>query len=421
VSIGGPPTASFGPQLRTPRVMRALFTITLFELFLGGGGRLTAVGPVSLRMVLFAACLYATLLAILFPRRRSDGVLFAMLLVLVYLLIHVGGIVVGSFNGGELPQMLSEFQQSLYWLAAPFFAFMIQSEQDAERCARIVQIAGVALASLYIAILMGLLSGLIHLGLVKDILGLTGEAVFRSGEFFIYKGFLYLGISIIFFVAIRGKFWAALVALVAVAMVLTFTRGLILSTAVSLLVMLCMQGRWRTAAPALVLLAAAAFVVWIYLPSIDTNVSASHEQSSSQRYEDMNYMLYHVEANTLLIGEGYGSLINDRSNIENTFLWAWWKLGAPGLLFWLFPLVLCVYYYSKLPNRRSNSVGNAYFFGTILVYVQTNTNPFLNNPIGLSYVLLAMFSLRRLSRSPPNAATIGRGTPAGLEWSGLHK
>ena len=48
-------------------MMRALFTISLLELFIGGGGRLTAVGPVSLRMVLFAACLCATLVATIIP------------------------------------------------------------------------------------------------------------------------------------------------------------------------------------------------------------------------------------------------------------------------------------------------------------------------------------------------------------------
>jgi hypothetical protein len=396
-------------------MMRALFAITLFELFVGGGGRLTAVGPVSLRMALFATCLCATGVAILFPRRRSDGVLFAMVLVLVYLLIHVGGLVVGAIYGGDVAEMLGEFQQSLYWLGAPFFALMIQSEQDVERCARIVQIAGVTLACIYLSILIGLFSGVIHLGLLKFVIGDTGEVIFRSGEFFVYKGFLYLGMSIVFFVAIRGRFWVFAVALVGAAMVLTFTRGSILSTAVAVILMLCVQGRWRAAVPALILAASAAFLVWFYLPSMDTTVLASHELSTNQRLEDMNYMLYHVDANTLLIGEGYGSLINDRYMIENTFLWVLWKLGTSGLLFWLFPLSLCIYYYSKVPDRRANSLANAYLFGTILVYVQTSTNPFLNNPIGLSFVMLAMFSLRRLSRPPETHATTRRVDAAGPE------
>jgi hypothetical protein len=379
-------------------MMRALFTISLLELFIGGGGRLTAVGPVSLRMLLFAACLCATAVALLFPRRRSDGVLLAMFLVLIYLLIHVAGWVVGAIYSSDGKEILTEFQQSLYWLAAPFFALMIQSEQDVLRYARVVQMAGVLLASMYLAILLGLLTGVIHLSLVRSLIAPSGEVVFRSGEFFIYKGFIYLGISIVFFVALRGKYWTLLAVWVAFAMVFTFTRGFLISAAAAMLLMLCFQGRWRAAAPALFLVACGAFVIWVYLPSLDTKILGNYDASTNERLQDLAYMVDHVSLKTLLIGEGFGSMINDRYLIENTFLWALWKLGIAGLLFWMLPMALCIYYYSKIPDRRTNSLANAYFFGTVLVYLQTMVNPYVNNPIGLSFVLLAIFSLRRLSR-----------------------
>jgi hypothetical protein len=335
--------------------------------------------------------------------------------VLIYLLVHVAGLVVGAINGGDASQMLTEFQQSLYWLAAPFFALMLQSEQDVQRAAGVVQIAGVTMACIYLGILLALVSGAVPLGLVKAIILGSGEVTFRSGEFFTYKGFLYLGISIVFFVALRGKFWIPLATLVACAMVLTFTRGFLISTAAAVLLMLCVQGRWRAAAPVFVLTASAAFLVWIYLPSLDTSFLGKHDSSTNQRLADMIYMFYHATANTFLFGEGYGSLINNRFGIENTFLWALWKLGTMGLLFWMLPLSLCVYYYTKIPNRGSNRLANAYLFGTVLVYIQTATNPFLNNPIGLSFAMLAVFSLRRLSRPARTFAVtdnvLGTATP----------
>jgi hypothetical protein len=388
-------------------MMRTLFTLALFELFIGGGGRLTAVGPVSLRMILFAVILGVSVLAILFPRRRADGVLLAMLLVIIYLLVHVGGLVVGSINSGRLSQMFTEFQQSLYWLAAPFFALMIQSEQDVSRCATIVKIAGAFLACAYLGILLGLLTGILPLGLLKAIISASGEVVFRSGEFFIYKGFLYLGISIVFFVAMRSRHWALLATLVAIALAFTFTRGYLISTAGAVLLMLCVQGRWRTAIPAICLIAAAAFLLWFYLPSLDQKVLEAHESSTNARIDDMYYIMHHATAGTLLFGEGFGSLINDRYQIENTFLMVLWKLGVPGLLFWLSPLALCVYHYAKIPNRRWSPLANAYLFGTVLVYLQTATNPYLNNPIGLSYVILSIFSLRALHRQAIKKVTAG--------------
>jgi hypothetical protein len=394
-------------------MMRTLFTISLLELFIGGGGRLTAIGPVSLRMALFAACLCATAVAMLFPRRRSDGVLLAMLLVLIYLLVHVAALIVGAVYSGDGSEIFTEFQQSLYWLAAPFFALMIQSEQDVLRYARVVQIAGVVLACLYLLVLVGLITTLLPLHLVRAIIGPSGEVSFRSGEFFIYKGFVYLGISIVFFVALRGRYWVPIATVVAFAMVFTFTRGFLISTAASVLLMLCFQERWRAAVPALFLVVCAAFVVWVYLPSLDTRVLDNYDASTNARLQDLWYMIDHVTLKTLLIGEGFGSMINDRYLVENTFLWALWKLGVAGLIFWVFPLVLCVYYYSKIPDRRTSPLANAYFFGTVLVYLQTMINPYVNNPIGLSFVLLSMFSLRILSRRMRH--TVTRIVPAGSE------
>jgi hypothetical protein len=379
-------------------MMRALFTISLVELFMGGGGRLIAAGPVSLRMVLFALCLCATLVAFLFPRRRSEGVLLAMGLILVYLIIHVGALLVGAIYSGDTSKMFIEFQQSLYWLAAPFFALMVQSEEDVRKGARLVLYCGTALALIYICILIGLLTGIIHLVLLRNLLGETGEFQFRSGEFFIYKGFLYLGIAIVFLVALRVRFWIPLLLLVSAALILTFTRGFLVSTSVAVLLMLFAQRRWRAAVPALILVATGVFVVWIYLPSTDDTVGGHYETSSNQRLEDMGYIASNISPKTFLVGEGYASLINNRYAIENTFLWALWKLGTVGVLFWLLPIALCLHYYLKIPNRESNEIASAFLFGVVLVYVQTGTNPFLNNPIGLSYTLLAMFSLRLLSR-----------------------
>jgi hypothetical protein len=378
--------------------MRLLFSISLLELFIGGGGRLTHVGPVSLRMVLFVLCLGATAVAIMFPRRRSDGLMLAISLVLVYLIIHVGAVLVGAISSGDTPKILAEFQQSLYWLAAPFLALMLQTEADVEKTARLVIISGLILAFGYLGIVLGLITGMVGVSLVKNLLTSSGEVQFRSGEFFIYKGFLYLGISAVFLVAYRRRFWITLVIIVGIAMVLTFTRGFLLSGGIAIFGLLCAQKRWRTALPALFLMVAAGLFLWVYVPSTDDTAGGRYEASTAQRLQDMQYMLDHVTAKTLITGEGYASLIDNRYQIENSFLWAIWKLGVVGLIFWLLPFVLCLIFYLRIPDRRMNPTANAYLFGVVLVYVQTNMNPFLNNPIGLSFVLVALFSLRTLAR-----------------------
>jgi hypothetical protein len=101
-----------------------------------------------------------------------------------------------------------------------------------------------------------------------------------------------------------------------------------------------------------------------------------------------------------LIGDGFGSYINDRLNIENTYLWVLWKTGILGLIFWLMPFVLSTFYYQQIRfGRHDYELASALYYSLVLVYIQTATNPFLNNPIGLSFVLIALFSLRTLAKT----------------------
>jgi hypothetical protein len=379
-------------------IIDALFVLTVFELFVGGGGRLLEVGPVTVRMILFGTCLLASLAIITLKLRKTDGVKLALFLVLSYLLLHVFGLIVGAFNGADPSDMLSEFQQSLYWLAAPFFALVLQSPAMVNRAALVVRVAGFVLAAGYIGVLGLLAVGKLSILQVLPILTNSGEVIVRGDSFLFYKGFLYLGIAIIFFVAMRGRFWKTLTIFVAVALVLTLTRGFLLSVSIAIVLMLAAQGRKIVAASALAVAAVGAFVVFIYVPSLNEKISDSQAGSISQRQQDFVEIVGQLELKSLLIGDGYGATVNDRQNIENSFLWAIWKLGFAGLAFWLMPLGLCAYYYLRIPDRRHHPTGNAFFFGAVLVNIQTMTNPYLNNPIGLSYMIVTIFSLRTLAR-----------------------
>jgi hypothetical protein len=182
------------------------------------------------------------------------------------------------------------------------------------------------------------------------------------------------------------------------------------------LLMLLSQGRKATLVAALVLALAGGFVVWQFLPAQSGGgTEARFEQSNNQRIVDTTYIADNVSPVTFLIGEGLGALINDRPSIENTFLSVFWKNGLLGVIFWLSPLMVCTHFFRKVRGAEaSHRLANSYYFGTLLVYVQTMTNPYLNNPIGLSFVMLAMFSLQTLARvgkvaadSPPPLPSAG--------------
>ena len=380
-------------------MINAFFIVMLLELFIGGGGRFIAFGPLTLRMVLFGGCFILFGFSVYLRLRRLEGQRLAFGLVLFYLIVHIFGLIVGAMKGTAPSDMFPEFQHSLYWLAAPFFAMVLQSPVMVQRASIVVRAAGVILALAYFMVLALLAFGKISILEILPLLHDSGEVVVRGDNFLFYKGFLYLGISVVFFVGLRGRFWKSLAGMVWVALVLTLTRGFLLSTSVAVLLMLAAQGRRLAATFALLMVMTAAFVILVYVPSQkDASYSEQRSESTNQRARDFFAIIDNMTPQTFLIGEGFGAEENDRIEIENSFLWAQWKLGVMGPVFWSTPLFLCAYFYLKIPNRRYHRSANAFFFGTVLVYVETLTNPFLNNPIGLSFVLVAIFSLRTLSK-----------------------
>jgi hypothetical protein len=362
-------------------------------------------------MVLFAICLSVAALVGLFRARPGQGQFLALTFVLAYLAVHLPGMLGGLVRGADLQLMFTEWQQSLYWLAAPFFALVLQSQRMVVRTARLVQFAGVMLALVYIFILVAVLAGVVDFVAIYKHLAETGEFVSRGGNFVVYKGFLYLGVAIVFLVAIRPRHWAAWSVLTGIALVMTLTRGFLLSTAVAVLLLLLAQRRTLTFTFGLMLALGAAFLVWVYLPTLTTGLVSGRAASNNQRIEDALFIWEHATAVTLFLGEGFGSLIIDRPLIENTFLWALWKLGLVGMFFWMAPMLVCAYYFARMPRNENYRLACAYFFGTLLVYLQTMTNPYLNNPIGLSFVMMALFALRTLAHPGDGSKTSAAAAP----------
>lgn len=393
-------------------MIKMLFTITLLELFLGGGGRLLQIGPGTLRMLLFAPCVLIGMGALLAQKRITDGQMLAVGLVAAYLLVQLPGLVNGTLHAADPIDMLTELQQSLYWLAAPFFALVLQSEAMVRRSAALVEFAGVALAVIYLGILIGSALGYIDFAALYARLSNSGEFVGRGEDLFFYKGFLYLGIATVFLVALPGRHRILLLGVVGAALVMTLTRGFLLATAAAVLVMLVAQGRWRSAGVGVALAVVAVLVVWVYLPS--DAIVESRSISNSQRIDDAVYMADHISAGTFLFGEGFGSMINDRPVIENTFLWVFWNLGTAGLVFWLAPLALCTRYFLAIARSAATyRLACGFYFGVVVVYIETMSNPFLNNPIGLSFVMIALFSLRTIAAGCRVPASVAAGAGAG--------
>ena len=72
------------------------------------------------------------------------------------------------------------------------------------------------------------------------------------------------------------------------------------------------------------------------------------------------------------------------------------------------PFSLCTFYFLKIRNLERDRFADAYYFGVIFIYIQTNFNPYINNPIGLSYVIISVFALRTIYLSKKMPADVHR-------------
>ncbi|WP_431293702.1 hypothetical protein [Pedobacter sp. P26] len=92
------------------------------------------------------------------------------------------------------------------------------------------------------------------------------------------------------------------------------------------------------------------------------------------------------------IGDGFGKGIPIRPiHMEISFLEIFSKQGVLGILFWLILFVVISYKFLIIYKSKKNVNYLAPFYLSVtFVYLQSMTNPFLNNPIGMSIVLISL-------------------------------
>lgn len=389
-------------------MLRALFVIVALDLFLGGGGRLVEIGPLTLRMVLFGIAMAVT--AVFLVGRPAgwaavDGQeRLALGVVAAFLLTHAGAVAIGVLVGYPTVDIATDIKPLIYVMIAPFFALCIKTTDDVRLAARLLRIAGLVLALAYLVVWTGLILRLLDFDRIYPLFNDTGEFFFRGDTFFFYKGFLYLGVGIVFLLAHRSPVSLPLAVLVTVALVLTLTRGFVLSTSIAVLALLAIRDR-RILVAAIPVIVAVGLVVLAYLPSLDQGYLEQRDKSNAIRGGDWAFFVDNASFGMMLIGEGFGAPFNERLLFENTFLWSLWKAGIASLLFWLSPFVMATrWFLTAVRSPEHGVLAAAWWCSVLLVYVQTSTNPFLNNPIGMSIVLMAMLSLRVLARDTPPAA-----------------
>ncbi len=363
------------------------------------------LGPVTLRMVLFFACLAIWLLAVIM-RKRLDGQGLAILLILFFFASHLSALFVDANSSAPAEQILGRIQPILFWFSAPFIALAINSHVIIKHSANIIMYGGSVVALVIIASTAALLSGVLNPRLFYTWGAISGEFFFRSDTYFFFKGHFYVGMALVFSLLLRPKGWPLMASILTVALVASLTRGLILAVLVAIVFGLITN---RRTGMLFIIFAASVVAAGFYGPEIIESLfgDKSREISLLTRVDDLNSFVRHFDLRIFFFGDGFGPLLNGRESIENSYLWAIWRFGVIGLIFWLSPFFVSYYYYRKIPKYSDfYALASTFFAGMLMLFLLTSVNPFINNSIGLLYALISIFALRRLSllkSDEPNA------------------
>jgi hypothetical protein len=387
------------------RFAKILFLIIFAELSIGGGGRIFAAGPVTLRMLLFGIAMTLALFYVVKGGKLSDETWQ----LLIFFIITIGiGMIVGAINHAEQTFWWEDVKPLLYFLMLPFFEWVVD-QKIIRNILEIIKISAVIQSVLFIIVLVLIHSGVIpFLDFYYFVLP-TQEFFFRGEITFFYKGFLFVCVALITVYVSKSKnnrriFLAFLVLVISI----TLTRGFLLAICLTLLLYHSYENRVR----AIVFATLALCVVFFSQPVISFVSTVVHQMGVQQTgppnekllgdrdYSDAGRILQtkevlsHITPASFFVGHGFGIGVPSRPvHMEISYLEIFHKQGILGLMFWGFLLWRL---WKRFRAQDRSEVADVLFYAAIFVFFQSLTNQFMNNPIGLSVILFSFVGLRAL-------------------------
>jgi hypothetical protein len=148
------------------------------------------------------------------------------------------------------------------------------------------------------------------------------------------------------------------------------------------------------------LLAAGLVVAWPWI----TRMFAGRAESAEVRLFDLRVVEQSATWGSLLVGQGLGASVGERARIEVSYLEILHQQGVLGLLFWTALLALLTRDYVRASRRGEGGTALPFYLAALFVYIESATNPFLTNPIGMSMVLVSLTVLKLLATTPAEPA-----------------
>ncbi|MFM5068829.1 O-antigen ligase family protein [Aeromonas veronii] len=368
----------------------------MFELFLFGSGRPLVILGVTARMIFFSTAMFLVLLFFTngsVPRQEFT-------LISIFSIVLVLSSLIGMINGASLKNILSDILPLLYFFIVIFFSFLSKNDERFVRCwVSTLKKSSVVLTVLYFVFILVIFLGLIDFNVAYQFLSSdSNEIMFRgadsSAPFIFYKSFIFLVIGFFFFYYEKGKWNKLISSFIFIAILFTLTRGFILCVFVVTFFFIILES---SPLKRIILVFLALLVIGYIFLFTDSLTLILKPESDAARFIQFGEVLDMINVSSIFIGHGYGIGTYSRpNNFEITYLEVFHKQGILGLFFWIFFLFYLSKKFWYLKNKTS--ISKPIYAGVLVIYVQTLTNPYLINSMGIGYLALAFVSLNSMSR-----------------------
>ena len=380
-------------------ICKLFLIFVLLDLFCCGSGRILTISGVTCRMILFSLSLLFSLIIFVIYNKGNTKVVGK--LVFVQILLILLSVLVAVINNNNLNLLYIDIQLSLYVLAFIFFDFIIVDKSDINLIAKTCVFSGIILSGLILLITLAINLGIISYSeiykYVNNNIGRDdiSDLMVSEGRIF-YKGSIYIGIALLFSLFYYKKWLYSIILIIG--LFLSGTRGYILSLSTVLVIGLYIIIRNKIV---LLLFAILMIIAVIYYLSLFSESDSNKIEGDSMRIQTIQQVFKECTFTSTLIGHGFGHGVEIRpDHFEISILEVFHKQGLLGVSFWIYLLFLNIKNFSKIVVIDNIRLALPYLLAVLYIYIESLTNPFMNNSIGFSFIMISTVSLLRLVHNP---------------------
>ena len=377
-------------------ILNSAFTVLFLELFLMGSGRSLQFGPVTLRMIFFMIAISLSIFVI-FKTYQVNKTVFLFASYFSLLLFYSS--LTGLINGAPIQQILSDVKPLTFFFMILPFSLFLNNKKSIALIVKLIKYSALTMAIIYITWYVVMYLGLLDFQTMYALLSNeSNEIMFRGTNHIepglFYKSFVYMCIGFIFFVHDKHKGSKFIAIFLLLAIVLTFTRGFIVALVLAFIFKNIIDIKEKRS---FIFLVTMLIFLSLAIPYYIVNVGAKAE-SDSLRILQIIQVFDNIDLVSLFIGHGFGIGVPIRpDHMEISYLEIFHKQGLIGLFFWISILFFITMKYIKIEQKTPYVI--SFFVGAIFVFMQSLTNPFINNPIGISMILISLISLNYIEKN----------------------